>query len=272
MRETGTLLDEIVADKKAYLAEKKRQKPHAQLEKELAGLEPSEVPSFFDVLKADDPRPKIIAEIKRASPSAGVLREPFDIDEINRSYQSVDNVVAISIITEKAHFQGDERFLRHVARNNTRKKPLLRKDFLFEPYQILESKVLGAHAYLLIASLFDEKELAELVDYGIGLGLEPLVEVHTKAELDMARKAKARCIGANSRDLKTFRINYGVHGLLKNLDDSYARIAESGIETTEYLKDISSFSDAVLMGTEFMRSKDIAGTMRLYSVIAGTHL
>lgn len=257
MKDTGTILDKIVADKKVYLAKKKKQKPQAKLEQELAGLETSEEPGFYKALKADSAKPKIIAEAKKASPSAGVFRDDFSLEEINQAYQQAVNVAAISVITERDHFQGSEDFLAYFAKHNTHKKPLLRKDFLFEPYQILESKLLGAQAYLLIASLFDENELAELVDLGLSNGIEPLVEVHTQEELDVALKTKVRCIGVNARDLKTFKVDLGRHELLKQLDDKYARVAESGIDTLEYLKEVSEFADAALIGTEFMKSKDI---------------
>lgn len=261
MKKTDTILDQIVADKKKYLAGQKKQKPQAQLEKELAGLGTSEEPSFYDAIKAESPHPTIIAEVKKASPSAGVLRENFSLEEINGAYQSADNVVAISVITERDHFQGSEDFLKYFASHNERKKPLLRKDFLFEPYQVLESKLLGAHAYLLIASLFDEKELSALVDYGLEIGLEPLVEVHTQEELEMAGKTKARCIGVNARDLKTFKLDLGKHELLKRLDGSYARVAESGIRNLRYLMSLSGFCDAALIGTELVSPKHIKAAL-----------
>src|SRR5512146_520420 len=230
MKTTDTILDKIIAAKKLELAVIKRRRPIKLIEKELTGLEISEEPGFYEALKAAVPNPKIIAEVKKASPSAGVFRDDFSLSEINDAYQSADHVVAISVVTETRHFQGDEAFLKYFASHNTHKKPLLRKDFLFEPYQILESKLLGAHAYLLIASLFNEAELAELVELGFKIGLEPLVEVHTQEELDMTLKTRARCIGVNARDLKTFKVDLGRHELLKRLDDSYVRIAESGID------------------------------------------
>ena len=268
MKKTDSVLDRIVADKKEYLTGRKRDKDLDQLKTELAGLEPQEGPGFFDALKSDRPQPKIIAEVKKASPSAGVLREPFSIEEINDAYQASENVVAISVITERDHFQGSEDTLSFFARHNTNRKPLLRKDFIFDSYQIYESKLLGAHAYLLIASLFDEHELAGLVELGLELGLEPLVEIHDQGELDMALKTKARCIGANSRDLKTFKIDPGVHDLLKGLDGSYARIAESGVGDSEHLNRLADYTDAVLVGTEFMKSEDIGAAIKDISTLA----
>jgi indole-3-glycerol phosphate synthase len=258
MKKTGTILDKIVASKKAYLAKQKQQKPLSELKKDLAGHETIEGPSFFDALKQGS-KPRIIAEVKKASPSAGVFRDDFSLPDIKDAYQSTDSIVAISVVTEADHFQGDDDFLRYFASNNPHKKPLLRKDFLFEPYQVLESKLLGANAYLLIASLFDKAELSELVSIGRDIGLEPLVEVHTQEELDMAKNiAKVRCIGVNARDLKTFKVDLERHELLKRLDDKkYARVAESGIDSKEYLNELSEYCDAALIGTELMKSKDI---------------
>jgi indole-3-glycerol phosphate synthase len=262
MRNTGTVLDKIVADKKADLAVQKQQKSFEQLEQDVAELPASEEPGFFATLKK--PGLKIIAEVKKASPSAGVLREPFNLAEINKIYQEAHNVAAISVITESRHFQGSADALSFFAAHNTNHKPLLRKDFIFDPYQILETRLLGAHAYLLIASLFSEDELNELVNFGLRYSLEPLVEVHDQAELDIALQTKARCIGVNCRDLKTFKIDRNRHELLKQLDGSYVRIAESAIDNPEYLRQVSAYSDAALIGTKLMKSKDIAKALEAF--------
>ncbi len=266
MKTTDTVLDKIVADKKAYLADQKRQKPQSRLERELAGSEASEEPGFFEALKQGQ-GPRIIAEAKKASPSAGVFRRDFSLAEINDAYQSADSIVAISVVTEAKHFQGSEDFLKYFASHNTHKKPLLRKDFLFDPYQILESRLLGAHAYLLIASLFDKEELADLVGFGLENGLEPLVEVHTQDELDMVLQTQARCIGVNARDLKTFDMDLSRHELLRQLDDSYARVAESGIDDAKYLKRVSEYADAALIGTKFMKDEGIIPALRTLELL-----
>jgi indole-3-glycerol phosphate synthase len=257
MRRTDTILDRIVADKRAYLEVRKREKPQSAVEDGLASLAHAPGPGFFDVLKAAKPRPKIVAEAKKASPSGGVLREPFSLPEINQAYQAARNVVAISVVTEQDYFQGSDEALSFFAGNNTNNKPLLRKDFIVDPYQVLESRLLGAQAYLLIAALFDKEELGELVDIGMSRGLEPLVEIHNQQQLDMALQTNARCIGANCRDLRTFSTDRGIHGLLGQLDGSYARVAESAIGSPSYLGHLAAFSDAALIGTHFMRSADI---------------
>lgn len=257
MKKTDTVLDNIIYAKRKYLRDRKAKQPQAKLERKLASLQPFQGPGFFDALKAAKPTPKIIAEVKKASPSGGILRRDFTLSAINQAYQDAPNVVAISVITEREHFQGSEDTLAYFAANNTNSKPLLQKDFIFDPYQILESKLLGAQAYLLIASLFGRRELGELVELGQAIGLEPLVEVHDLQELETALQTKARLIGVNCRDLRDFSVDVTVHELLRELDDSYARVAESGIDTPEYLSYLSTFSDAALIGSHFMAALDL---------------
>lgn len=258
MKTTDTILDKIVAAKKQRLPAIKLKKSRVEIEYELADLAPFLGRGFFEALKAAKPKPKIIAEVKKASPSAGVLREPFELTDINEAYQATDSVVAISVITEQDFFQGSDLALTFFAANNIHNKPLLRKDFIFDTYQVAESKLLGAQAYLLIASLFDANELDELVSFGLALNIEPLVEVHNARELAMARQTDARCIGVNSRDLADFSVDVGAHELLQELPDSYARVAESGISSPESLIAVSTFADAVLIGSYFMQSDNLA--------------
>jgi len=256
--DSATKLYEIIAAKKVYLDEQKRQKPHLQIESELASLEPFSVPNFYDVLKAEEPKIKLIAEVKKASPSKGVIRNNFSLSDINDAYQVSANVVAISVLTEKDYFHGSEDILSYFAANNTNNKPLLRKDFIFDTYQILETKLLGAQAYLLMASLFDNPiELEALIAFGQNLGLEPLVEVHTKGELELVKATSARVIGVNSRNMKTLAVDNKIHDLLQDIDNAYARVAESGIESGKDLKRVSAYSDAALIGTHFMSQENI---------------
>jgi len=257
-----TKLHEIIATKQVHLEAKKAKKPYSQLEQELQALPSFKGPSFFEALKSDQAMPKIIAEVKKASPSKGVISRDFSLAAINEAYQAANNVVAISVLTEEDYFQGSDEVLEFFAANNTNNKPLLRKDFIFDPYQVLESKLLGAQAYLLIAALLEADELNELVDLGQKIGIEPLVEVHDKAELKLAKSTNARVIGVNCRDLKTFMIDSEVHELLKSIDDSYARIAESAIDSKEYLKYVSAFCDAALIGSYFMSHGNIADAIK----------
>jgi len=258
MKQTDTILDKIVASQQAALSVVKHERPLKELERELEVLHTLKDSNFYAVLKAEQPEHKIIAEIKQASPSAGTLRPTFDLAAINEAYQAAANIVAISVITEPEHFQGSEESLEFVARHNDHDKPLLRKDFIFDPYQVLESKLLGAQAFLLIASLFDGGELSSLVDLGLSIGLEPLVEVHTQQELAMVLTTKARCIGVNARNLHDFSTDVATHELLRQLDNSYVKVAESAIDSADYLSYLSTFTDAALIGSHFMKTDDIS--------------
>jgi indole-3-glycerol phosphate synthase len=258
MIKTDTVLDKIVAAKRDYLSAAKLRKSQIDLQHELETVVPFEGHGFYDTLKTAHLQPRLIAEVKKASPSAGVLRESFDLGYINEVYQAAEHVVAISIITEADYFKGSQDTLIFFAEHNTGRKPLLRKDFLFDPYQILESKLLGAQAYLLITSLFELDELQQLVGLGQSIGLEPLVEVHNQAELDIAQQTTARCVGVNARDLQTFSVDKDMHHLLSQLDTSYARVAESGITGPKDLRALEGLADAALIGSHFMQAPDVA--------------
>lgn len=257
MENNPAFLEKIVEAKKKELAAQKQKKPYARLEQELSSVKTFHGQGFYETLKSKKPARKIIAEVKKASPSRGTIRENFSLAEINDAYQASPTVAAISVLTEKDHFQGGDKVLAFFAANNTYNKPLLRKDFIFDAYQVLESKILGAQAYLLIVALLDAQKLNELIDLGLKIGIEPLVEVHDKQELELAKTTNARVIGVNSRDLKSFTVEPKTHELLRDLDGAYARIAESGIDNPEYFNYLSGFSDAALIGTEFMKSEDI---------------
>lgn len=257
MKHTDTILDKIVAAKRRDLRRRQADRPLSQIERELAAREASSGKSFFDAVKAAQPRLKLIAEVKQASPSAGLLRRDFSLDTINEAYQAADGVVAVSVLTEEPHFHGSDDVLRFFADHNSRAKPLLRKDFIFDPYQIAETKLLGAQAFLLIAALFERSQLQELVAAGLELGIEPLVEIHDSRELELAAATEAKVIGANSRDLRDFSIDLEVHELLRQLPPSYARIAESGIIDHQYLSYLADFTDAGLVGGSLMTAANI---------------
>lgn len=257
MRANESVLDEIVASRKERVEQEKRARSLARLESDLREIPPRPRPGFAETLKAPEPTPKIIAEVKRASPSGGTLRELFSPPHINAAYQAARNVVAISVVTEPDYFRGDDETLAYFALNNEHGKPLLRKDFIFDPYQVAQSRWLGADAYLLMASVLEEPELNELVAAGRDYGIEPLVEVHDVAELDMAEASGARCIGANCRDMRDFSLDRSAHGLLLCVDESYVRVAESGIDSAVALGALEDYADAALIGTHFMRAPDI---------------
>jgi indole-3-glycerol phosphate synthase len=198
-------------------------------------------------------RPAIIAEIKRASPSAGLIREDFDPVKIAREYQAA-GAAALSVITEARHFRGGLEILA-LLRWNT-KMPLLRKDFIIDPYQVLEARHAGADAVLLIAALLDTSALKDLRAEVECYGMEALVEVHDESELQRSLDAGATLIGVNNRDLRTFEVSLNVSlNLARSIPKDVFAIAESGIRTAD---DVRRLSDAgyrgFLVGEHLMRS------------------
>src|SRR5690606_2611008 len=198
-----SILERILSHKREEVARAKERVPPAVLEKEALAraAQPAERPRFADAL-AGSGGVRIIAEIKKASPSKGVIREDFDPVELARIYEA-EGAAAISVLTDQRFFQGSLDHLDAVRRSVT--LPLLRKEFIIDPYQVLEAKVHGADGILLIVAALERQELAALLRMAGELGLDALVEVHTEEELEVALDAGAALIGINNRDLNTFQ-------------------------------------------------------------------
>lgn len=196
-----------------------------------------------------------ICEVKKASPSKGLIDEDFDYLNIAKEYRNA-GAAAISCLTEPYWFLGQDSYLSKISKEV--KIPVLRKDFTLDEYQIYEAKTIGAQAVLLICALLDEKKLAKFIDIADSLGLSTLVEAHNEEELKCALRAKARIIGVNNRDLKTFEVDINNSIRLRKLaPDDIIFVAESGIKTPD---DISRLREnrvnAVLIGETLMRAKD----------------
>jgi indole-3-glycerol phosphate synthase len=264
MLKTDTILDQIIADKKNRVEDTKTKLNLNHLRAQVEAGTKAEPHRFYDALKNSDIDCKLIAEIKRQSPSAGTFNEQFSLEQTNQAYQTAESVIAISVLTEEDHFKGTPTDLQYVHSHSKQDKPILRKDFIFDPYQVYESQLLGASAFLLIARLFDRSELQDLITLGKSIGLEPLIEVHSQVELDRVAATSARCIGVNSRDLQTFKIDHSLHSLLFQLDDRYARVAESGIEDPAYLRSLMPHIDAALIGGLFMKSDNISEAINTF--------
>ncbi|MBI5739502.1 MAG: indole-3-glycerol phosphate synthase TrpC [Nitrospirae bacterium] len=200
---------------------------------------------------------RFIAEIKKASPSRGVIRKDFNLSEIVSVYNRKDGVAAISVITEERFFSGRLDYLNKARKKTV--KPLLRKDFIFDEYQVYESRVNHADAILLIVSALEKSQLGDLFELAKCLSLECLVEVHDWKELDMALYCGAEIIGINNRDLKTLNINLKTtFDLLKDIPDDRTVVSESGIETrADVLALDATRADAMLVGTTLMKAADI---------------
>lgn len=197
----------------------------------------------------------IIAEMKKGSPSEGVIREKFFPTQIAEQYVQA-GADAISVLTDEDYFLGS---LSHVIKIRPFvDRPILRKDFIVDPYQVLEARAFGADAVLLIAAALEEDELAGLYEKTYELGMEALVEVHNAEEMKMARKLGARIIGINNRDLATFEIDLKTTEELAPLADADTIIvAESGLHTAEdVMRMVDAGADAILVGTHFMRHEN----------------
>ena len=255
---TDTILDRIVADKRADLAVARRRVPDARIQA-FATAAPGVRP-FAKALRRDTVT--LIAEVKKASPSRGVLREDFSAIALARAYISA-GAEAISVLTDKRHFQGS---LDHLAsiRALPKAPPLLRKDFLFDPYQLYEARARGADAVLLIAAILEPDLLADLIRLADQLGMDALVEVHEQAELERAAKAGATLIGVNNRDLRTFDVDLATTERLRPLVPRTATlVAESGIATRDDVERLAALGvHAVLIGEALVTAPDPAAKIR----------
>lgn len=195
----------------------------------------------------------VICEVKRASPSKGLIAKDFPYMEIAKEYERA-GAAAISVLTEPEYFLGKEEYLKEIAENIT--IPIIRKDFTIDAYQIYESKLLGASAVLLICALLDEKQLKEFLEIAHSIGLSALVEAHDEEEVRKALKAGAEIIGVNNRDLKTFTVDINNSIRLRKLvPGNIAFVSESGIKNAEDIAVLrKNKTNAVLVGETLMRS------------------
>jgi indole-3-glycerol phosphate synthase len=217
---------------------------------------------IHDYLRSTDDEPyRIIAEVKKASPSKGIIREDFDPLAIAQAYER-GGANAISVLTEPHFFKGSLDYLAGIRRYVG--TPLLRKDFIVSKYQVLESLVYGADFILLIAKALTRADLKELLNYSRHLGMEPLVEIHDKADLTKAIFAGADIIGINHRNLETFEMDMELcHKLIPLIPNGKIIVAESGIYEHGQLEDMRKAGvDAFLVGESFMRQDDVEAAIR----------
>ena len=255
------ILDEIIAKTKEDLASREKEFPMEWLGRSLAfnARAPREVISHLKSTEEDKYR--IITEVKKASPSKGVIREDFDPLAIGQAYERGGSS-AISVLTEPHYFQGDIEYLAGLRRYVG--IPLLRKDFIVSEYQLLEALVFGADFVLLIAAALSRKELKHLLNYTRHLGMEALVEVHDKADLTKAIFAGADIIGINHRNLQTFEMNMNLcYELIPLIPNGKIIVAESGIYEHGQLQDLNKAGvDAFLVGESLMRQDDVESAVR----------
>ncbi len=250
------ILDEIIKKTKSDLEKRKVDYPIEWLGRSLA-LNPFAPKDVFLALKSTPENPyRIIAEIKKASPSKGVIREDFNPMLIGQAYEK-GGADSLSILTEPHYFQGDKEYLGMVRRYTS--IPILRKDFIIDEYQLVEALVYGADYVLLIAKALSRKELKKLLNYTRHLGMQALVEIHDKIDLTKAIFAGADIIGINHRNLETFEIDMRLsEKLIPLIPNSKIIVAESGINNHEIVQELSKIgADAFLVGEHFMRQENL---------------
>ena len=246
-------LKEIIQKKKERILLAKQNLPEEAIRQNLAGLSPTR--PFLEAISK--PRQiSLIAEIKKASPSCGVIRADFNLQEIARIYQEA-GAQAISVLTEEDFFLGNIEYLRQVKDITT--LPILRKDFIIEPYQVYESRYFGADAILLIADLLSKEKLSEFIGIAAELGLDCLVEVHEEKELKKVLGLKVPLIGINNRCLHTLAVDLKTtERLFTLIPKDKVVVVESGIGSSKdvlFLKILGV--SAVLIGQAFMEAADI---------------
>ncbi len=247
------ILDDIVAKQKIRIENEKKEKSFETLKQESLSLPLSERYFFEDSLKSNDF--SFICEIKKASPSKGVIVEEFPYTDIAQDYEQA-GAAAISVLTEPTFFKGNDMFLKDVA--DIVNIPVLRKDFIIDEYQIYQAKLIGADAILLICAILNETTLNKFLKLAKSLKLSCLVETHNEEEVKKTLNSGANIIGINNRDLKTFKVDVNTSLKLKNLiPDNKILISESGIKNAQDIKILKDAGfNGALIGESMMLSKD----------------
>lgn len=252
-----TILDKIIAWKRDEIAHHKRARPIEAVRAEI-GLSP--LPrDLAAALRA--PGVSLIAEVKRASPSKGLLRHNLDAVALAQEYEA-NGAAAISVLTDQHFFQSELGHLQAVRQNVD--LPVLRKDFIFDPYQVYEARAHGADALLLIVAILSDGLLAELLALTHELGMTALVEVHNEEELTRALRLRPRVVGINNRNLHDFSVDLATFGRLRPLlTDATVAVSESGVHTAADVRHLAEMgADAVLVGEALVTAPDVAAKVR----------
>jgi len=252
-----TILDEIIDTKRQEIAAARKARPESELLAALADAPP--VRDFLAALSGEGGI-RLIAEVKKASPSKGLIREDFQPVQIAQIYER-HGAAAISVLTDQPYFQGCLQYLTDI--RAAVGVPLLRKDFILDVYQLLEARVAGADAVLLIAECLDAESLQRLHDEALGLGMTPLVELYDPGNLPRVLAADAHLIGVNNRDLRTFDVDLQHTIRMRDQIPRQRRlVAESGIHTRADVRMLEAAGvDAMLVGESLMASPDIGAAV-----------
>jgi indole-3-glycerol phosphate synthase len=255
MSGTPDILKKIIARKHEEIAERSAKVSIDDLKQQIESASP--VRPFVGSMeeKIASGRAAVISEIKKASPSKGVLREDFNPAEIAKSY-AANGAACLSVLTDRDYFQGHEDYL--VQAREACDLPVIRKDFIIDPYQVYEARAIGADCILLIVSVLDDQQMGSLMDLVHELGMDALVEVHDREELDRALKFDTRLVGINNRNLRTFEVSLNTTlGLLDVIPDDRIVVTESGILSPNDVKLMREHDvHAFLVGEAFMRADD----------------
>lgn len=253
----GTILDDIVANKRREIEAAKRAVPLATLEKQLAAA--PQVRNFFAALAEPGPI-RLLAEVKKASPSAGVIRADFQPVEIAQTYER-HGAACLSVLTDEKYFQGSLSYLREIRR--AVQLPVLRKDFILDEYQLYEARAAGADSVLLIAECLDDCSLRALHNKALELEMTPLVELYEPENLVRVFDAGATLIGINNRDLRTFKTDLSHTLQLRDrVPDQCVLVSESGIRTRADVETLEEAGiDAILVGETLMAQPDIGAAV-----------
>lgn len=255
MNDTPTILRKIITRKREEVKERKARVSLARLREAASAADP--VRGFVQALatRIEQRQPAVIAEIKKASPSKGTIRPDFDPQALALSYQS-GGATCLSVLTDIDFFQGADDYLQQ-ARAATR-LPVIRKDFVIDEYQVVEARALGADCILLIVAALDPVQLHDLNQQAREVGLDVLVEVHDRAELELALQLPNRLIGINNRNLHTFDVSLQTtYELLKDIPPEKLIITESGIQARDDVRQMIAHNVyGFLVGESFMRADD----------------
>lgn len=256
-----SILDKIIAHKKEEVAVIKNNlwKEQDDKIKYISQIQKSEISFYNALINKERVWPLLIAEVKKGSPSQGLIRDDFNVAEIVKLYDQYADTM--SILTDEKFFLGSLENLK-IARQNTN-KPLLRKDFIIDEFQIYEARQAGANAILLLASVLDTEKIQEFLDLTHSLGMDALVEVHTEEELQNILKTNAKIIGINNRNLKDFSIDLDTSNRLAALiPEDKIIVSESGLQSKHDIRQVRKNVDAMLIGTAITKAKNMTHKIR----------